>query len=101
MDKADRAQLLRQRLKSLGGCAPIPKATRRGQAATRRPFLNFIHLAIEQHSHEMPKKWVYSPDPASKAHLTPITSRTERKSALGRIADRWEERKLAERLSRR
>ncbi len=45
-------------------------------------------------------KWVAEPVKV-EPKVTPQPSRTARKSALTSIAERWDERKLAERLKRR
>jgi hypothetical protein len=90
MDKAERAQLLRARLKALGGYRSVPKREPK-RAYVRRHYRCSVCVRVEQHVRELPLAWisvpVAQPDPLA---LQP--RRIARKSPLWAIAAKWQER---------
>lgn len=90
MEKANRLQLLRSRLKALGGYVSIPRHE------PKRPYVPRLHhssqcVRTDQFVREMPHDWLSKAD--SRPLRTLRATRTVRKTALTRIAERWDERK--------
>lgn len=96
MNPEVRLQLLKDRFRAVGGTpaaslAPFKKVRRQTMPASSNPSnrsLVFFGVSLC----ERRTAWMQQPDP--KPSLAPKPARTAKKSALQRIADRWEERRL-------
>lgn len=94
MEKSERAKLLRARLRAVRGydLPPIVPAKRRPKPEPKGVY-HADPYGCPQHPAELPIKWVFAPEDKPERPAFE-TRRIARKSALQRIADRWDERKL-------
>ena len=88
MDAAQRAKLIRERLRAVRGYSlpayPVAKARK---WTPSRPFVLYPqNVPVAQHVKELPQAWIAEPD-ETKPALTPQTRRVARKSPLMRIAE--------------
>jgi hypothetical protein len=93
MDKAERAKLLRDRMRAIRGpaIAPRPSPAKPKRASRPAYVRDFTYFAPGQNPRELPAKWVYlpveGPDPLA---LKP--RRVARKSPLWALEEQWADR---------
>lgn len=102
MTKADRLNMLRERARALGVrrfvgrvCMAVPR-----REIKRRYFRHVLQDCADPRAHETLKRWVKVPD-AAPDHAALKPHRIGRKTALTRIAERWDERRLDPSFGRR
>ena len=93
VNKEQRVQMIRAGLLRMRGNYFVGSCARKEKREIRRRyFRNYIHLCVGEHVKEMPQDWITTSD-KGRDPIALRTARTGRKTALTRIAERWDERK--------
>lgn len=93
MDKATRRELLKARLRALGGYHPLVRAEAKRRIWTPSKPFQFVHPMGFAGRPGFPSEWVTKADPVSDEPKVSPDRRTKGDSIPTRIAARWDERK--------
>ncbi len=89
MDKEQREQLIRERVKAVRGCSLTPLRCvqrRKPQCKLGKRFRNFIHVAVGAHEKEMPVEWIQEKDERRTIAVS-MPRRRKGKHPLTKIAE--------------